>query len=89
MDPLARDAMRSAGRISAVGMEFAGAVIGCLLIGYWIDGKIGTSPWLTIVGVVLGSVAGFRALYRAAKVMQAQAEAEAKKELKDLDEGGS
>ena len=62
--------MRTAGRVSAVGMEFAGAVIGCLLIGWWADGKLGSSPWLAVLGILLGSAVGFKAVYRAAKTMQ-------------------
>jgi F0F1-type ATP synthase assembly protein I len=76
MTPEARDALRVAGRVSAVGMELAAAVIFCLLIGYWLDGKFGTSPWLAVVGIILGSGIGFRAVYAAAKVMQKQAENE-------------
>jgi F0F1-type ATP synthase assembly protein I len=33
------------------------------LIGYWLDGKLGTS-WLRIVFLILGSVAGFVQLIR-------------------------
>jgi ATP synthase protein I len=74
MTPEGREAMRAAGRISAVGMEFAAAVIICLLLGYWADGKLGTGPYLTIAGILLGSFVGFRAIYSAAKTMQKQAE---------------
>jgi F0F1-type ATP synthase assembly protein I len=83
MNPEARDAMRAAGRVSAIGIEFAAAVIVCLLIGYWADGKLGTSPWLAVAGIILGSGIGFRAVYGAAKTMQRQAEAENEKELKE------
>lgn len=76
MTPEARDAMRAAGRVSAIGMEFAAAVIICLLAGWWADGKLGTGPWLAVAGIVLGSAIGFRAVYGAAKTMQKQAEDE-------------
>ena len=78
--------MRTVGRVSAVGMELGGAIIVCLLAGWWLDGKLGTGPWLTVVGVLIGSVAGFRAVYRAAKVMQKQAEREAAEERKQDEE---
>ena len=78
MTPEGRDAMRAAGRISAVGIELAAAVILCLLIGYWADGKLGTSPYLAIAGILLGSAIGFRAIYAAAKQMQRQTEEEMK-----------
>lgn len=43
------------------------AVIGCLLLGHWADGKLGTDPWLALLGIILGSIAGFRSLLRAAR----------------------
>jgi F0F1-type ATP synthase assembly protein I len=54
------------GRASAVGIELAVAVIGCLLLGTWLDDKLGTAPWMAVAGIVLGSVVGLRAVIRAA-----------------------
>ncbi|HVZ20303.1 MAG TPA: AtpZ/AtpI family protein [Vicinamibacterales bacterium] len=45
-------------RYSGVGLELAGAIAGFALIGYWVDGKFGTSPWGMLGGVVLGLVGG-------------------------------
>jgi F0F1-type ATP synthase assembly protein I len=28
-------------------------------IGYWLDGKLGTKPWLLVAGLVLGMIGGF------------------------------
>ena len=36
------------------------------LFGYWLDGKWGTTPWLVIVGALLGLVTGMRSLIRLA-----------------------
>jgi F0F1-type ATP synthase assembly protein I len=30
----------------------------------WLDGRLGTSPWLTVTGLVLGMVAGFLEMWR-------------------------
>lgn len=60
-------------------MELAASVILCLIAGWWLDGKLDTSPWLTVVGIIVGSGIGFRAVYAAAKVMQKQADEEDKK----------
>lgn len=38
-----------------------------LAIGYWLDKVFDTSPWLTIIFLVLGIIAGFRELFRMAK----------------------
>ena len=70
MDPDSREAWGSAGRVGAIGIEFALAVIVCLLIGRWADGELGTDPWLTVIGMGIGSAMGFRILYRAAKRLQ-------------------
>lgn len=55
------------GRASAVGIELAVAVIGCLLAGWWLDEQLDTSPYLALAGIILGSVVGFRSVWRAAK----------------------
>ncbi|MBF0447634.1 MAG: AtpZ/AtpI family protein [Magnetococcales bacterium] len=33
-------------------------------VGYWLDGQFGTGPWLLILFLVFGSVAGFKNVYR-------------------------
>ncbi len=55
------------GRYSALGFEFAGAVIAGILVGRYADSYFGTEPWLMIVGVV-GGMAG--AIYRLILVLQ-------------------
>jgi F0F1-type ATP synthase assembly protein I len=64
--------MQRLGRASAVGIELAVAVIGCLLAGTWADTKLGTGPWLALAGLILGSLAGFRSLWRAAQASAAE-----------------
>lgn len=33
-------------------------------LGYWLDGLLGTSPWLRVVFLLLGSAAGFYQTFR-------------------------
>ena len=44
-------------------------LVACIVIGYflgrWLDQKLGTSPWMVVGGVFLGSAAGFVELFRA------------------------
>jgi F0F1-type ATP synthase assembly protein I len=41
------------------------AVGGFALAGYWADGKLGhTTPWLLIVGAVLGMIGGFVSFFK-------------------------
>jgi F0F1-type ATP synthase assembly protein I len=63
--------MQRLGRASAVGIELAVAVIGCLLLGAWADRRFGTDPWLALAGLLVGSLAGFRSLWRAAQASAA------------------
>jgi ATP synthase protein I len=50
---------------SSVGLELGIAVILSLLFGWWLDGKLGTEPWMMLVFLVVGLVAGFRGVLRA------------------------
>jgi ATP synthase protein I len=63
-------------RYSGVGLELAGATAGLALIGYWVDGRFGTRPWGTLIGVIMGIVGGLYNLIREslAAVQEAQAE---------------
>ncbi len=54
-------------RYSHVGIFFGVAIALCLLGGQWLDKRFHTTPWLTIVGLLVGVAAGFRELYRVSK----------------------
>ena len=53
------------GSAAAVATELAFLVVGGLLGGGWLDSRLGTSPLLTIVGVLCGFGAGLVLLVRA------------------------
>jgi ATP synthase protein I len=36
-----------------------------LLLGWWLDARWGTGPWLLLVGILLGIGAGFYNFFRA------------------------
>ena len=44
--------------LAGTGVEFAAAVIGMTLLGWWLDGKWGTEPWLLILGATIGFFGG-------------------------------
>lgn len=81
--------MRSAGRLSAVGWEFAIATIGCFLAGYWADKKLGTSPGLTIGGLALGMSTGFWILFKAVRQMTKEADELEREERRGGSDRGS
>lgn len=53
-------------RWASVGFEFALIVAVFFLGGRWLDGTLGTDPWLTLTGALLGVAAGMTLLIRAA-----------------------
>jgi F0F1-type ATP synthase assembly protein I len=69
-----QESKRGIARAGTVGIEIGVAVIVCLLVGSWADGKLGTTPWLTLLGIVLGTVVGLKAVLRAAKETESTTE---------------
>jgi len=63
LDPEGREQLKTAGRVGAIGIELVIATVLGYLGGRWLDGQLGTEPWLMWIGLVLGLVAGFRSLY--------------------------
>ena len=56
--------MTGAGQFAGAGFQFTATVLVGVFAGIWLDKKLGTSPWLTIVLVFLGAALGFYSLYR-------------------------
>lgn len=51
-------AMRTAQPYLDASWQLIGSVALCTLGGWWLDGKLGTAPWLLIVGSMLGLATG-------------------------------
>lgn len=51
--------MRRAGPYLGLGSTFLASIAVCLFGGWWLDGALGTSPWLTVTGAFLGIGMGF------------------------------
>lgn len=62
--PHGRSASPQAAQVLGVGLQFAAAIVLFLLLGQWLDEKLGTSPWLLLLGVMTGAGAGFYSLWR-------------------------
>jgi len=71
--PSNQSAPPAAGRGMSMGIELAVAILGLTFAGVWLDGKLGTKPWLMLLGLVLGMVVGVWNLYRASVQMNAPA----------------
>ena len=51
-------------RLAGVGVEYAAAVAGLGLIGWWIDQRWQTKPWGVLIGATLGLIGGTYNLIR-------------------------
>ena len=60
--PLPRSVFDDYYRYAGVGLQFAATVAVFALLGWWGDGKLGTSPWLLLVGAFAGFGLGFYSL---------------------------
>ena len=67
LGPEGRKQLKLASRVMGLGIEFGlGLTLG-YFAGRWIDGELGTTPWLSYVGMFLGLGAGFKSLWMVAK----------------------
>ena len=58
-----REVMRASGQFMGFGLTWALAVLLFLGVGAWLDSKLGTGPFLLIIGAFVGAGAGFYSLY--------------------------
>jgi ATP synthase protein I len=52
--------IKELGYFSTIGLSVALAIFIGLAVGLWLDKKFGTHPWLMIIFLILGIVAGYR-----------------------------
>jgi F0F1-type ATP synthase assembly protein I len=50
--------------LAGFGVQFVVSVLLFLYLGRWLDGKLGSSPLLLILGAFVGAGAAFYSLYR-------------------------
>lgn len=53
---------------ATIGFYMMSSVVVGVLVGRWVDGYFASGPWATIVGIILGMIAGMWAIYK--KVME-------------------
>ncbi|UQZ91118.1 ATPase F0F1 [Deltaproteobacteria bacterium Smac51] len=70
---------------SAVGISFAVSIVLGLALGWWLDKKLGTAPWLLLLCLMLGIAAGFKNLFTVSARLEkaSQKAAEEKKRQND------
>jgi ATP synthase protein I len=59
-----RKALKLVGLASTLGLTIVIATFIGLAVGLWLDKVFNTSPWLTVIFLILGIIAGFRNFYR-------------------------
>ena len=60
--------------LAGLGLQFVVMILLCLYAGMWLDKKLGTAPWLLILGMVVGASTGFYVLYTVMMRENARAE---------------
>lgn len=63
MEEKDRKLLRVLGALSTVGITLVVSTVIGYFIGHYLDGRFGTTPWLTLVFLLLGIAAGFKNLY--------------------------
>lgn len=59
--------MLTAGMMASVGLVLVVAVMIGFVLGLLLDRWLGTTPWLSVVGLLLGAASGFVEMFRLAK----------------------
>lgn len=54
----------TAASYGSLGLEMGISVFVGWLVGSWLDGKLGSAPWMTILFLLSGIGAAFRAVFR-------------------------
>jgi F0F1-type ATP synthase assembly protein I len=73
-----REQLKQLGSLSTIGLELGLSIALGYLGGRWLDGKLGTEPWLQWIGLSLGLAAGALSLYRVVRRAQRMMEEEDK-----------
>jgi F0F1-type ATP synthase assembly protein I len=54
----------SGSRMMGLGLQFVVSILLCLYLGQWLDRRLGTAPWLLLLGAFVGAGFGFYSMYR-------------------------
>ena len=65
--PASGEGVRGWYALMGIGLEFTAVMCVTCLLGWWLDGRWQTFPWLTIAGAAIGFAAGLTIMINAAK----------------------
>ena len=63
-----------------VGVMVVVSTLGCLFLGLWVDSKLYTKPWATLIFIAVGTLIAIAGTYRLARSFIEQQMEESKKE---------
>lgn len=63
--------LKTIGQLSTIGLAFVFALMMGFGAGYWLDGKFGTKPWLSLLGFAVGLAAGILNVVRTMRAVSA------------------
>jgi ATP synthase protein I len=75
----------SVGEYAGLGLQFAASIIVFLFLGQWLDRRLGTAPWMLLIGVFVGAGGSFYSMYR--RLMAAQAREDASRAARRNEKG--
>jgi F0F1-type ATP synthase assembly protein I len=61
---------------AGIGVTFSAVLLACTFLGSWLDGKLGTSPWLLLLGVFGGFGLSVLWIYRRLVIVPREREKE-------------
>lgn len=68
--PGEHDTWKALAELSTIGMSMVLATVIGLAGGYFLDRWLGTTPWLTLIGLGLGIAAGFVNFFRSVRTAE-------------------
>jgi ATP synthase protein I len=83
LGPDGRKQLKQFARLASVGIELALSIVLGMLGGRWLDSKLSTEPWLGLLGLLLGAIAGFRSLFMTVRATQQKQKHEAQQQNED------
>lgn len=63
-DSRSKARLSSGSEFAGLGLQMAGSIGIFGLLGWWLDRKLGTGPWLLVVLIFVGAGAAFYSMYR-------------------------
>ncbi len=73
-EPRVQQDWKTFGRFGTVGLEFALSILLPLFLGRWLDQRLGTGYWLTLIFTGFGLAAAIRTIVRALREANREAE---------------